>query len=103
MNAQIWNNSSITYISENTTSENWQDSTNSSIAEVECTPEGLRATPMRKNRWYIIFYSVVSKLLLVEIIPWITVIVLNYLIWKKIQEFQANRQRVMGKQSKKGK
>ena len=103
MNAQIWNNSSITYNSENTTSENGQDATNSSIVEVECTPEGLRATPMRQNRWYIIFYSVVSKLLLVEIIPWITVIVLNYLIWKKIQEFQANRQRVMGKQSKQGK
>ena len=103
MNAQIWNNSSITYNSENTTSENGQDATNSSIVEVECTPEGLRGTPMRQNRWYIIFYSVVSKLLLVEIIPWITVIVLNYLIWKKIQEFQANRQRVMGKQSKQGK
>ena len=60
-----------------------------------CTPEGLRPTPMRQNRWYIIFYSVLSKLLLVEIIPWVTVIVLNYLIWKKIREFLAVRERLV--------
>ena len=62
---------------------------------MECTPEGLRATPMRSNRWYIIFYSVLSKLLLVEIIPWVAVIVFNYLIWKKIREFQARRERLL--------
>ena len=61
----------------------------------ECTPEGLQATPMRQNKWYIIFYSVLSKLLLVEVIPWITVIVFNYVIWKKIREFHAKREYLM--------
>ena len=69
--------------------------TNNSAMLNDCTPEGLRATPMRKNPWYIIFYSVLSKLLLVEIIPWVAVIVFNYLIWKKIREFQATRERLM--------
>ena len=76
------------------------DSNDSHVTEnatvyTECTPEGLRATPMRSNRWYIIFYSVLSKLLLVEIIPWVAVIVFNYLIWKKIREFQARRERLL--------
>ena len=69
----------------------------------ECTPEGLQATPMRQNKWYIIFYSVLSKLLLVEVIPWITVIVFNYVIWKKIREFQAKREHLMKNSSSQGK
>ena len=69
----------------------------------ECTPEGLQATPMRQNKWYIIFYSVLSKLLLVEVIPWIAVIVLNYVIWKKIREFQAKREHLMKNRSNQGK
>ena len=69
----------------------------------ECTPEGLQATPMRQNKWYIIFYSVLSKLLLVEVIPWITVIVFNYVIWKKIREFQAKREHLMKNSSTQGK
>ena len=69
----------------------------------ECTPEGLQATPMRQNKWYIIFYSVLSKLLLVELIPWITVIVLNYIIWTKIREFQAKRDHLMKNSSNQGK
>ena len=69
----------------------------------ECTPEGLQATPMRQNKWYIIFYSVLSKLLLVEVIPWITVIVLNYIIWTKIREFQAKRDHLMKNSSNQGK
>ena len=68
---------------------------NNATVYMECTPEGLRATPMRSNRWYIIFYSVLSKLVLVEIIPWVAVIVFNYLIWKKIREFQARRERLL--------
>ena len=69
----------------------------------ECTPEGLQATPMRQNKWYIIFYSVLSKLLLVELIPWITVIVLNFIIWKNIREFQAKRENLMKNSSNQGK
>ena len=85
-----------TYSTDNITPDT-NDSlvTENATVYTECTPEGLRATPMRSNRWYIIFYSVLSKLLLVEIIPWVAVIVFNYLIWKKIREFQARRERLL--------
>ena len=82
-------------INDKTNDNNSIQTTNNTTVYMECTPEGLRATPMRSNRWYIIFYSVLSKLLLVEIIPWVAVIVFNYLIWKKIREFQARRERLL--------
>ena len=85
-----------TYVTADHTNDNMSiQTTDNATVYMECTPEGLRATPMRSNRWYIIFYSVLSKLLLVEIIPWVAVIVFNYLIWKKIREFQARRERLL--------
>ena len=64
--------------------------------ESVCDPNGIQATPLRKNSWYIIFYTVLSKLLLVELVPWITVIVLNYYTWKRLKEFHAVRERTFG-------
>ena len=61
-----------------------------------CDPNGIKATPLRKNSWYIIFYTVLSKLLFVELIPWITVIVLNYCTWRQLKEFHAARERTFG-------
>jgi hypothetical protein len=52
---------------------------------------GYRGTPLRLNHWYIVIYVFWSKFLLVEIIPWVTVIILNVCIWRKIQEFQRVR------------
>ena len=72
-----------------------QKITNESIF---CDPNGIRATPMRQNFWYIIFYTVLSKLLLVEIIPWITVMVLNYCIWRRLKEFHSAREITLGSQ-----
>ena len=95
MNIQNSTNYTIGYTTGNITTDNDTVQTNNSVMLMECTPEGLRATPMRQNPWYIIFYSVLSKLLLVEIIPWVAVIVFNYLIWKTIREFQARRERLM--------
>ena len=95
INMQNSTNYTSEYTSGNITTDNDEVQTNNSVVLMECTPEGLRATPMRQNPWYIIFYSVLSKLLLVEIIPWVSVIVFNYLIWKKIREFQARRERLM--------
>ena len=61
-----------------------------------CDPKGIQATPLRKNSWYIIFYTVLSKLLFVELIPWVTVIVLNYCTWRQLKEFHAARERAFG-------
>ena len=62
---------------------------------------GYRGTALRLNYWYVIFYVTWSKLLVVEIIPWIMIIVLNTRIWNKIRKFQsarnANFPRVGGK------
>ena len=64
--------------------------------ETVCDPNGIKATPLRKNSWYIIFYTVLSKLLFVELIPWITVIVLNYCTWRRLKKFHAVRERAFG-------
>ena len=58
----------------------------------KCDPYGTRATSLRKNKWYIIFYVFLSELVLVEILPWITVIILNISTWKGITKFQKKRQ-----------
>ena len=60
---------------------------------------GYRATPLRLNYWYVILYVTWSKLLLVEIFPWITVICLNVLIWKRIRRFRVMRMNVFQKQN----
>ena len=57
-----------------------------------CDPYGTRATSLRNNKWYIIFYVFLSELILVEIIPWITVVILNISTWKGITRFQKKRQ-----------
>jgi len=59
---------------------------------------GYRGTPLRLNHWYIVIYVFWSKFLLVEIIPWVTVIILNVCIWRKIQEFQRVRRSALRKE-----
>ena len=59
---------------------------------------GYRATPLRLNYWYVILYVTWSKLLLVEVFPWITVIYLNVLIWKRIRRFREMRMTIFQKQ-----
>ena len=56
-----------------------------------------RGTKMRLNPWYIIFYVFWSKFLFVEIIPWVTVVILNYRIWRQIQNFKETRRTALGK------
>ena len=53
-----------------------------------CDNDGMRTTSLRQNRFYIMFYVVISKVVLVEIIPWIMVITLNFLTWRKMKTFQ---------------
>ena len=67
-----------------------------------CDLDGMRATPLRQNEWYIIFYVVVSKVVLVEVVPWLTVIALNIWTWRKMVLFQRKREAML-KRGKKGK
>ena len=63
----------------------------------QCDIDGMRATPMRQNKLYIIFYVVISKVVLVEILPWLTVITLNILTWKKMNLFQERRRAMLNR------
>ena len=66
-----------------------------------CDNDGMRTTSLGKNTSYIIFYVVISKVVLVEIIPWIIVIALNFSTWRKMKMFQTNR-RAMGNRRNQG-
>jgi hypothetical protein len=68
-----------------------------------CDPNGIQATPLRSNFWYIVLYTVLSKLFFIEIIPWITVIVLNYCTWKRVKQFNTARERTLGCSNARGK
>ena len=68
-----------------------------------CDPNGIQATPLRQNFWYTVIYIVLSKLILVEIIPWITVIALNYCTWKRVKQFNTARERTLGCNNARGK
>ena len=65
-----------------------------------CDVDGMRATPLRQNEWYIIFYVVISKVMFVEVIPWLSVIALNIWTWRKMVLFQKKRDTMLkrGKQ-----
>ena len=51
-----------------------------------------RPTSLRNNKWYIILYVFLSEFVLIEIVPWILVIILNIKTWKGIRSFQKKRQ-----------
>ena len=53
-------------------------------------------TAIRRNPWYIIIYVFWSKFLLVEIVPYVLMIVMNILIWRSIQEFAKIRRNLLG-------
>ena len=44
----------------------------------------LVTSPLRLNWWYVTFYLFWSKFLFIELIPYILMMVMNYLIWKRI-------------------
>ena len=64
-----------------------------------CDNDGMRTTSLRQNRFYIMFYVVISKVVLVEIIPWIMVITLNFLTWRKMEMFQKNRKAMLNRRN----
>ena len=75
---------------------------NATIDQEWCDADGMRATSLRQNEWYVIFYVVVSKVVLVEVVPWLTVIALNVWTWRKMVLFQRKREAML-KKGKKGK
>lgn len=75
---------------------------NATIDQEWCDADGMRATSLRQNKWYTIFYVVISKVILVEVAPWLTVIALNVWTWRKMVVFQRKREAML-KKGKKGK
>ena len=61
----------------------------------QCDSSGIRPTLLRKNPQYIIFYIFWSKIILIEVVPWIMVIVLNILTWNGLRRFQQNRREIL--------
>ena len=70
---------------------------NDSRGSITVENVGYRGSTLRLNYWYIILYVTWSKLLLVEIFPWIIIIVLNILIWRRMRQFKATRMKVFCK------
>ena len=64
-----------------------------------CDNDGMRTTSLRQNRFYIMIYVVISKVVLVEIIPWIMVMTLNFLTWRKMKMFQKNRKAMLNRRN----
>ena len=71
--------------------------TNDSRGLIKVENVGYRGTTLRLNYWYIILYVTWSKLLFVEIFPWIIIIALNILIWKRIRQYKSTRMKVFCK------
>ena len=77
--------------------ETFYDDHNQTYVIHEVEDIGYRGTALRLNHWYVVLYVFWSKFLLVEIIPWVTVIVLNVCIWRKIKEFKRIRRETLRK------
>ena len=60
---------------------------------VDCEDKHFGVTQLRKNRWYIILYVFGCEVFLVEVLPWVTIVVLTILTWRGIKKFQDNRKR----------
>ena len=45
----------------------------------------IESTPLRRDKWYTILYVFGSKFVLVEVVPYIILVVLNSLIWLRVK------------------
>ena len=68
---------------------------NGEMITQNCDRDGMRATILRQNELYVIFYVVISKVVLVEIIPWVAVITMNVLTWRKMKSFKETREAML--------
>ena len=59
---------------------------------------GYSATALRLNDWYVVLYIFFSKFIFVDIIPWVTVMVLNFKIGKKLKDIHRRRRQEFNKE-----
>ena len=52
----------------------------------------MRATPLRTNVNYVVYYNFVTKTLLTELFPYVTLICLNFCIYREIRRSVKIRQ-----------
>ena len=78
-------------ISETTTHQNCTLNTTYIVEDL-----GYQGTEMRQSQLYIVLYIFWSKFLFIELIPWVTVFILNLLIWKSVREFEMIRRKTLG-------
>ena len=64
---------------------------------IECDPYGHRISNLRKHLWYILLYQFLMDLILVEIVPWLTIIFLNFRVWKTSLKFQERRRALLNR------
>ena len=64
---------------------------------IECDPYGHRISNLRKHLWYILLYQFLMDVILVEIMPWLTIIFLNFRVWKTSQKFQERRRALLNR------
>ena len=72
---------------------------NKTISSSNCYNETntyIGVTDLRRNPLYIIIYLFWSKFVFVELVPYVLMIVMNILIWRKIQEFARIRRTALG-------
>ena len=83
------------YVDSKNSSATNDSSDNGTMTTQNCDRDGMRATILRQNEFYVIFYVVISKVVLVEIIPWLAVITMNILTWRKMRLFQKRREAML--------
>ena len=70
------------------------------LNSTSCDLYGHRMADFRSNMWYIIFYQFLSDLILVKIVPWFTVIILNFKVIIASRKFRIRRLQLLNKQTK---
>ena len=69
------------------------------LNSTSCDLYGHRMADFRSNMWYIIFYQFLSDLILVKIVPWFTIIILNFKVIIASRRFRERRFQLLKKEA----
>ena len=69
------------------------------LNSTSCDLYGHRMADFRSNMWYIIFYQFLSDLILVKIVPWFTIIILNFKVIIASRKFRIRRLQLLNKEA----
>ena len=69
------------------------------LKSTSCDLYGHRMADFRSNMWYIIFYQFLSDLILVKIVPWFTLIILNFKVIIASRKFRKRRLQLLNKEA----